>query len=192
MLEPSYLSTALRHGASTPQQHPFPHSPLGLKSSSVLHGKNHFLGGKVSLIPRVGVGRAGWVALRLQTPIAGFSQELTAPQSLPHSGRLPRLYFTLIMVMAPSSSCSSGKNLAALLGLHPRDQRGSGSVELSGCDREDLLQITVPCQKQSVYSVSARRIPPHSVLHCPYILFLQAQRHPSAVRVALSLQGIFP
>lgn len=97
-----------------------------------------------------------------------------------------------MMVMAPSSSCSSGKGLAALLGLHPHDQQGSGSVGLSGCDRKDLLQITVPCQKQSLYSVSARRIPPHSVLNRPNILFLQAQRHPSVARMALSLQGIFP
>jgi len=96
-----------------------------------------------------------------------FSWELIAPQSLTHSGGLQWLCFLLMMVTAPSSS-SSGSGLAVLPGLHPHGLWRSGSVGLSGRDREDLLQITVPCQKQSVYSVSARRIPPRSALNRLY------------------------
>lgn len=49
--ERSCPGTALRCGASSPQQHPFVPSPLGPGASLVLHGENHFLGQMSQIIP---------------------------------------------------------------------------------------------------------------------------------------------
>lgn len=106
------------------------------------------------------LGGAPCVALGLQPPTIGFSWELIAPQSLPHSGRLLWLCFPLAMVMAASSS--SGRAWQLCLACTPMVGGRSGR------DREDLLQIAMPCQKQSVYIVSTQRIPPCSVLNRPY------------------------
>lgn len=81
---------------------------------------------------------------------------------------------SLLLLLITSQGPGSSTCLA-----HSHDGQESGPVRISGHDTEIIA-------RNNLFIVSVL-----GVFLPSSILFLQAQRHPSVVRVALSLQGIF-